>query len=93
MRRAAKRDLSEPSIVGALEQVGATVYRQLPVDLLVCFRGVWTPMECKTPGGSGVRASQKAQRAFLALHPEVPVVYDPEAAVAALITCWRKTKC
>jgi len=50
MRRAAKRDIAEPAIVKALEQVGAKVYRSLPIDLLVHFRGRFFCLEVKTPG-------------------------------------------
>lgn len=52
MRRAAKRDASEPDIVRALESVGATVERLsaagLP-DLLVGWRGRMWLLEVKLP--------------------------------------------
>lgn len=49
MRRAAKRDFSEPEIVSALTQCGFSVYRlDQPVDLLVGFRGKSYLIECKT---------------------------------------------
>ncbi len=49
MRRAAKRDVSEPEIVSALIQCGFSVYRlNQPVDLLVGFRGKNFLVECKT---------------------------------------------
>lgn len=49
MRRAAKRDISEPEIVSALVQCGFSVYRlNQPVDLLVGHRGRNFLVECKT---------------------------------------------
>jgi len=49
MRRAAKRDVSEPEIVSALVQCGFSVYRlNQPVDLLVGFRGKNFLVECKS---------------------------------------------
>lgn len=52
IRRAAKRDESEPDIVRALEAVGATVQRLsadgVP-DLLVGWRGQMWLLECKMP--------------------------------------------
>lgn len=49
MRRAAKRDNSEPEIVTALTQCGFSVYRlDRPCDLLVGFRGRTFLVECKT---------------------------------------------
>lgn len=49
MRRAAKRDLSEPEIVAVFQQMGFSVYRlNQPVDLLLGFRGKTYLAECKT---------------------------------------------
>ena len=51
MRRAAKRDASEPSVVEALEAAGAYVIRMHePVDLLVFYAQHWWMAEVKTPG-------------------------------------------
>lgn len=51
MRRAAKRDTSEPAIVKALKAVGATVYqisgKAFP-DLLIQRAGVWYVCEVKS---------------------------------------------
>lgn len=48
-RYAAKRDVSEPEIVAALEQCGFSVERMdKPVDLLVGFRGRTWVVECKS---------------------------------------------
>ena len=52
MRRAAKRDISEPEIVSTLERCGFSVFRMdQPVDLLVGFRGQTYLVECKTGKG------------------------------------------
>lgn len=60
MRRAAKRDISEPAIVQALEQSGATVFRlDRPVDLLIGYRGRTYIAECKTGRGK-LNANQVA---------------------------------
>lgn len=54
MRRAAKRDISEPEIVSTLEQCGFSVCRisqeNVP-DLLCGFRGRTYLIECKTGKG------------------------------------------
>ena len=88
MRRAyaKKRDLSEPAIVAALESIGAKVYRELPVDLLVHFRGRFYCLEVKTPTPSGKTPKDKrqiAQNEFIEL-TGTPVVATPEAALEAL---------
>lgn len=52
MRRAAKRDISEPEIVNTLKQCGFRVcYMDKPLDLLVGFRGKLYLIECKTDNG------------------------------------------
>lgn len=51
MRRAAKRDTTEPAIVRALVQVGAQVLRLDAFDLLVYFRGRLFMLDAKSPGG------------------------------------------
>lgn len=49
-----RRDQSEPAIVDALRAVGAEVWylsgSGIP-DLLIRFRGIWTPLEVKTAKG------------------------------------------
>lgn len=61
--QARKRDESEGPIVDALRAYGATVYRisgsGLP-DLLVCYRGRWTPLEVKSGTGKLTEAQAKA---------------------------------
>lgn len=54
---AKRRDLSETAIVQALEAAGCTVYRELPLDLLVRVPrdppGIVRLLECKTPRRTG----------------------------------------
>jgi hypothetical protein len=63
MRRAAKRDVSEPEIVSTLVQCGFSVYRLTqPVDLLVGHRGKNYLVECKTGSkgyGKALNGNQK----------------------------------
>lgn len=65
MRRAAKRDLSEPEIVSALVQCGFSVYRlHQPVDLLVGHRGRNYLVECKTGTKGYGKSLNENQREF-----------------------------
>lgn len=90
MRRAARRDESEPAIVAALVAVGAEVWRLTDVDLLVAFRGRWQPIECKTSAKvyrtkPGTRARQQAHRDRAAkCGCAIPVVTTPEEALRAV---------
>lgn len=87
MRWAAHRDKSEPAIVQALEGVGAYVLKLsgkgVP-DLLVHFRGTWTPIEVKTPKQDRLRGNREmftpAQRAVRAVAP-YPVVTTADEAL------------
>lgn len=83
MRRAAKRDIAEPAIVKALELVGAKVYRSLPIDLLVHFRGRFHCLEVKTPGLGEHRKERVKQNEFMA-DTGCPVVKTPQEAIAAI---------
>ena len=69
-----RRDLTEPAIIDALQQVGAFV-RQChgdgAPDLIVKLRGIWMPIECKSKGGR-VQANQTMY----------PVARTPEDALA-----------
>ena len=99
MKYAARRDLSEPAIVAALEAAGCSVYRKLPVDLLV-----WHPrfgknnfmlVEVKSPQKRGERRSRKdqpEQDAFCQKHG-VPYVVSAEAAVGMLNMLARVKGC
>lgn len=57
MRRRAKVDTTQPGIVLALQQVGASVQSLAPIgkgcpDLLVGYRMRWYVLEVKSPGGT-----------------------------------------
>jgi hypothetical protein len=68
-RQAARRDLNEPVIVSALQDIGAEVYRlSQPCDLLVRFRGQLYLMEVDNPDAVGAkyRKRDKNQMLFLA---------------------------
>ena len=65
MRRAAKRDISEPEIVTTLKGCGFTVFRlDQPVDLLVGFRGKTYLVECKTGEKGYAKSLNDNQREF-----------------------------
>jgi len=65
MRRALKRDASEPEIVSALVQCGFSVYRlHQPVDLLVGHRGRNYLVECKTGTKGYGKTLNENQREF-----------------------------
>jgi hypothetical protein len=81
--RAQKRDIAEPAIVEALQAIGAKVYRDLPVDLLVYYRGRFHCLEVKTPGLGAHRKERKRQLAFLA-DTASPIVKTPEEALQAV---------
>lgn len=90
MRFKNHRDKSEPAIVSALRQVGAHVLKLsgkgVP-DLLVFYRGRWTPLEVKTPKADrmhgNLEAFTPAQKAVMAVAP-YPVVETVEAALKAI---------
>lgn len=84
------RDKSEKPIVAALRDVGAHVFilsgDGVP-DLLVLYRGTWTPLEVKTPKKDRLRGNldvftpaQHKVRKFAACS----VVETPEQALAAI---------
>ena len=87
MRRAAKRDTAERSIVAVLEQHFMTVYRlNQPVDLLVGFRGVNHLVECKTGHkgyGKGLNSNQLQFAAGWKGSPVVTLRSPDEAIVWA----------
>lgn len=84
------RDKSEKRIVQALRDVGAFVLqlsgRGIP-DLLVSFRGTWTPLEVKTPKADRARgnldAFTPAQHQVMAIAP-YPVVETEAEALKAI---------
>lgn len=80
MRRAAKRDASEPSIVKVLRALNASVEflsgEDIP-DLLVGYRGQTHLAECKTPGaratGRKMRETKAGQDDFAKTWRGAPV--------------------
>ncbi len=91
-RFGAKRDISEPAIVEALEKAGYLVYKDLPVDLLIRRPadpiGCLYALEVKTPSPSGklpVRRDRAAQQRFMA-ETGTQAVGTPEAALRAMDT-------
>lgn len=83
MRHAARTDATQAEVVKALRAIGASVYYcKLPLDLLVCHRGVTMLVEIKEPNGR----LTKVQEDFLASWPgRVHVVRGPMEAVAAVV--------
>lgn len=85
----AKTDTVQASIVKGLEAVGVKVWViKLPCDLLCWFRGVWQPLEVKTPYGkkkpkARVDKRQKDQQDFLR-ETQTPVVTSLDEALTAL---------
>lgn len=85
----AKTDKVQSDIVTKLEQVGVKVWViKQPCDLLCWVRGVWIPLEVKTPYGKKApkarkRSDQEKQNAFLA-ETNTPVVTSLEDALIAL---------
>jgi hypothetical protein len=90
-RYAARRDLSEPGIVDALEKAGVLVYRKLPCDLLCRVKsdppGILRALENKTPQGKAaklkLRKDQQEQAEFCE-ETGTPYVMTPEQALHAL---------
>lgn len=82
MRHAARTDENQAEIVKALRRIGVSVYYvKLPLDLLVCHRGITALVECKMPGES----LNKNQVAFIEKWPgKVFIVHGPTEAVSAI---------
>jgi hypothetical protein len=88
MRRAARTDATQASIIEALKRAGVSVeVIGKPVDLLICCRGETALMECKTPASEGGRDRlTKDQVDFIARWPgTVFIVRSPEEAVRVAI--------
>lgn len=87
MRRAAKVDYVQASIVEALRRVGAAVLHLHQVgkgcpDLLVCARNRTFLIEVKSPGEN----INKLQAEFISKWPgELYIVRTPEQAVACVV--------
>ena len=82
MRRAARKDNSQDAIIGWFQARGATVeHIRQPVDLLVCYRGVWLPVEVKSSEYEARRPSptRKGQLDFASRHSGyVATVWDEQ---------------
>lgn len=74
MRRAAKRDTSEPQIVDALKACGFSVFRMdQPVDLLAGFRGISYLVEVKSGSKGYAKSLNENQQTFAAQWNGSPV--------------------
>jgi hypothetical protein len=83
MRRAARRDATEPEIVRALEQVGADVERLDKFDLLVWYRGRLFMLDAKSPGGRPTEAQERlTARGWPLRYVETPI--DALKAIGAI---------
>lgn len=74
-----KRDANEAALVAALEAVGAIVLKisgKGCPDLLVSFRGRWTPLEVKGKRGKLTEAQEMLQARAM-----FPVARTPEEAL------------
>lgn len=84
MRRAAKRDSTEPAIIDALQRAGCLVQplsQDGVPDLLVRGPKGWALLEVKAPGGRLTRAQVQWRQTF----GTVPIVQTPEDALAAVL--------
>lgn len=91
MRQRSKVDLTQPAIVKALRQIGASVQVLSMVgggcpDLVVGYHGTCIMLETKTGKGK-LNETQKAWHAKWA--GAVAVVRTPEEAQVAVIQAWR----
>ena len=83
MRHDARTDANHAEICKALRAVGVSVeYLKLPLDLLICHKGVTSLMEIKTDGGR----LTKDQVEFIARWPgTVHIVRSAEEAIEAVL--------
>ena len=81
-----RRDAIEPNVIQALRAFGATVIQlsgTAPVpDLLVGYRGAWTPMEVKSGERAGFTEAQAL--AMTSGHMQAVVVRSVEDAIVAV---------
>ena len=88
-RHNAKRDANEPEIVSALRSIGCDVFLiDLPVDLIVGYRGRTVLLEVKVPGARG-RLTKGQKEFFETYRGEAYVVRTPERAIEVM-TCPRR---
>ena len=83
MRNAARTDANHMEICKALRAVGVSVeYLKLPVDLLICHKGITSLMEIKAEGGR----LTKDQVEFIARWPgTIHVVRSVDEALRAVL--------
>lgn len=87
--RARKIDSVQPEIVEALRKAGVMVWViEEPCDLLTLCRGVWLPLEVKTPT-SHKDKRQEAQQQFLK-DTGTPVVTSALQAIETVISHSRR---
>ena len=85
LKTAARRDSVEPSIVSALQDVGAVVWRLgAPCDLAVAFRGRWYMLEVKSPKGRLTKAQIADRARAYAVGCKIPVITSPMEALEAI---------
>jgi hypothetical protein len=88
-RRARKVDKAQREVIDALERVGVQVWViQEPCDLLTLCRGIWLPLEVKTPGVY-VDKRQLRQQEFLK-STGTPIVKSATQAVEVVIDHSRR---
>ena len=85
MRRAAKVDATQATIIKALRRCGVSVeIIKQPVDLLLCHRGITSLMEVKNSDGRD--RLTKEQIAFIGRWPgKVHIAHTAEEAISAVI--------
>jgi hypothetical protein len=90
VRRAARKDTTQDAIVDRLKACGVAVeIIGKPLDLLICWRGETSLMECKNPERTSNQPQSrwtKAQVEFIARWPgKIHVVESPDEAVYAVL--------
>ena len=83
-RWARKRDLSEPTIVEALQAAGCDVERGTDCDLYVAFRGKSWLMECKSSGPNAKRRQPIQKRLAEIFGSQYVVIETPRDALLAI---------
>ena len=85
MKRALKRDSNEREIINALVKAGAFVLQEHNIDLYVLYRGVWTPLEVKSKGGSLTPYQENLHEVIDSDHGySIPIVYSVDDAFKAV---------
>jgi len=58
-RFAARRDTVESGLIALAERLGALIVQAGPFDLWCCHRGIWRPVEIKSPRGQYTQAQKR----------------------------------